>query len=123
MCESCLELTVCVVCTAAMPVVCAERVYLKHVDAALDSIELGDVPGSLEPLTDAVAEDANNPLARTVLGLALLCGGLENEALAEFSAVMEVDPGCGEALYGKALVHLAEGKTAQAQSVLARALD
>jgi Flp pilus assembly protein TadD len=89
---------------------CAPKGYLDHVSDALNSLELGLTNEALDSLREAIEFNANDPIAHTAAGLALLSGGRAAEAMAEFDAAVELDPDCAEAACGRGLVYLSKGK-------------
>lgn len=104
---------VCAVWLVAAPVRAA-RDYVGSVSSALDHIEVGNTRDALAALKQAIAHNANDPLAHAALGLVLLCGGRADDAAKEFSATLELDADCAEAEYGLGLVSLIKGDLGQA---------
>ena len=84
----------------------APQDYLHSVTTALGALESGKTAESVESLKKAISFNANDALAHTAMGLTLLVGRREDDALAEFNLAAELDPSCAEALYGRAMVNL-----------------
>ena len=89
---------------------CAPEGYLGRVCDALDSLQSGLTNEALDSLNEAIEFNANDSLAHTAIGLTLLAGGRADDATAEFEAACELDGGCAEAMYGRALVYLSKGE-------------
>lgn len=95
--------------------------YVECVTSALTAMEAGANDAALAQLKAALKWDANDPLAHTALGVCLLMGRRTGDASAEFSVSATLDPKRSEALYGQALVRLAEGRTAAATELFCKA--
>lgn len=83
--------------------------YLGNISAALDALETGKNRDSLQSLTKALTYNASDPIAHVALGLTLLSGGRADDAMSEFTAAAELNPGA-EASYGQGLVRLNKGQ-------------
>lgn len=92
----------------------AAKTYLDNVEDSLAAIEAGRTQDSVASLRQALACNANDPLAHTALGLTLLIGGRAGEAKSEFSLAVELDPDCAEAVYGLGLVALGKPDLSEA---------
>ena len=99
----------------------AKQGYIGCVSDALARLEVGDTRECVALLKRALAVESGDPLARVAMGTALLMGGQPAEASTEFSTALSLDAGCAEAMYGRALVHLAARKIGDAASAFCQA--
>ena len=86
----------------------APKTYLQLVGESLDALEQGRTTDAAASLRDALATNANDPLAHTALGFALLSGGRPDEAKKEFTLAAQMKQDHAEAAYGLGLVALAK---------------
>lgn len=95
--------------------------YLDYVSDAVTALEEGLNRESLESLKKAVECNSNDPLAHVAIGLTLLSGGRPDDAMLEFSAALDYDENCAEAVYGQGLVHLYKGQHGSAVTAFCQA--
>ena len=99
----------------------AERSYLDWVADSVAAVAEGRTTDAISSLRQALARNANDPLAHTTLGLALLCGGRADDARKEFGAALQLDPDCAEAQYGLGLLSLAKPDLSEAARLFCQA--
>ena len=98
-----------------------EKTYLDWVNDSLAAIEAGRTTDAIQSIRQALACNANDPLAHCALGLARLTGGRAPDGRAEFAAAAQLDPTCAEAVYGMGLVALAKPDLAEAARLFCQA--
>jgi len=99
----------------------AGKTYLDWVADSVAAVGEGRTTDAISSLRQALASNANDPLAHTTLGLALLCGGRADGAKKEFGAALQLDPNCAEAEYGLGLVSLAKPDLSEAARLFCQA--
>lgn len=92
----------------------APKAYLDFVGDSLGAVEQGRAPHAVSALHQALACNANDPLAHTALGYALLIGGRADSAKSEFAIAAQLAPDCAEATYGLGLIALAKPDLSEA---------
>lgn len=92
----------------------AGKTYLDWVAESIAAIEQGRTTDAVSSSRQALGCNANDSLARMVLGTALLYGGRADYAKKEFLAAAQLDPNCAEAAYGLGLVALAKPDLSEA---------
>lgn len=92
----------------------APKTYMDLVGESVGALEQGRTTDALPSLRQALACNANDSLAHTALGFALLTGGRADEAKREFGVALQVTPDCAEATYGLGLVALAKPDLSEA---------
>lgn len=88
----------------------ASSSYNNNISLSLDAIEQGKTFEAVKAAQAAIDVDAGNPLGHLTLGVALMCGRRFDDASKELKAALTLDKRCGEAVYGSALVNLAQGR-------------
>jgi peptidoglycan/xylan/chitin deacetylase (PgdA/CDA1 family) len=91
---------------ASNAAVAVDKNYLDWVGDSITAVEEGRNTDAISGVRQALGCNANDALARTVLGTALLFGGRADYAKKEFLAAAQLDPDCAEAAYGLGLVAL-----------------
>ena len=92
----------------------APKSYLQLVAESIGALEQGRTTDAATSLRQALASNANDPLAHTALGFALLSGGRPDEAKKEFTVAAQLKPDRAEATYGLGLVALSKPNIAEA---------